>query len=157
MDASEFQKQLRVYADTSVFGGCFNSQFDEASRAFFDLVREARFLLVLSTAVVDELDDAPVRVREILDSIPRPMINLIDLTPEIISLRNAYIDAGVVPTNSTLDAEHIAAATVGNADVVASWNFKHIVQFERIRGYNAVNLRRGYRSIAVHTPREVIP
>ena len=31
------------------------------------------------------------------------------------------------------DAMHVALATVAKADVV-SWNFKHIVHFDKIRG-----------------------
>lgn len=47
-------------------------------------------------------------------------------------------------------------ATVAGADIVVSWNFKHIVHFEKIAGYNAVNLLNGYKSIAIFSPREVV-
>jgi hypothetical protein len=51
---------------------------------------------------------------------------------------------------------HIALATLNNADVLASWNFKHIVNLDRIRLYNSINLRLGYRLIEIRTPREIL-
>lgn len=149
-------KTLRLYADTSVFGGCFDEEFAEASRRLFEQVASGRFRLLLSQTTVEELADAPSHVRELLTELPDEKIEILDLTGEVILLRNAYIDAGVVQSDSLLDAEHIAAATIAKSDVVVSWNFRHIVQFERIRGYNSVNLRLGYAPLAIHSPREVI-
>jgi hypothetical protein len=54
------------------------------------------------------------------------------------------------------DAQHIAIATVARVDVLVSWNFRHIVNLQRIRGYNSVNLRMGYPMIEIRTPREVL-
>jgi hypothetical protein len=55
------------------------------------------------------------------------------------------------------DAQHIAIATVARVDALVSWNFKHIVNLNRIHGYNSVNLRRGYPMIEIRAPREVLP
>jgi hypothetical protein len=71
-------------------------------------------------------------------------------------LRDAYLKARVVGPASESDAEHIASASVAGADFVVSWNFQHIVHFEKINGYNAINLLQGYKSIAMYSPREVI-
>ncbi len=57
---------------------------------------------------------------------------------------------------SYIDALHIALATINNADVLASWNFKHIVNLDRIRLYNSINFRQGYRMIEIRTPREIL-
>lgn len=54
------------------------------------------------------------------------------------------------------DAQHIAIATVGRVDVLVSWNFRHIVNLERIHGYHSVNLCKGYPMIEIRTPREVL-
>ena len=56
--------------------------------------------------------------------------------------------------NRTTD-RHIALATINKADVLASWNFKHIVNLERIRGYNSINFREGYPMIEIRTPKEI--
>ena len=55
-----------------------------------------------------------------------------------------------------LDAEHIAIATVEKADIVLSWNFKHIVNIQKIKGFNSINLKEGYQLLEIRTPREVL-
>lgn len=79
------------------------------------------------------------------------------MSEEIATLRDAYLSAGVVGEAGRRDAEHIASASVAHADIIVSWNFKHIVHFDKIRGYHAVNLIHGYPLIPIHTPKEVIP
>jgi hypothetical protein len=75
---------------------------------------------------------------------------------EVDELRDAYLQAGVVGPASLVDAEHIAYASVAEVDLIVSWNFKHIVHFEKIRGYHGVNLAKGYNPIPIHSPREVV-
>lgn len=149
-------KQVRVYADTSVFGGCFDVEFTDASRAFFNEVKSGRFILVISPTTLRELAGAPEEVREVLSDIPIDHVETIELTKEGVQLRDAYVKAGVVTRASLLDAEHIASASIARVDVVVSWNFKHIVHFDKIRKYNAVNLLHGYQPMVIHTPQEVI-
>ncbi|MBN2559869.1 MAG: PIN domain protein [Phycisphaerae bacterium] len=149
-------KRLRIYADTSVFGGCFDEAFAEDSRKLFDEIKAGRFALVVSGTLLRELHKAPDRVREVVAEVPEGFIEVIEPSEEIERLRDAYILAGVVGPASLLDAEHIASASVAAVDLIVSWNFKHIVHFERIRGYHAVNLVQGYHSIPIHTPKEVV-
>ncbi len=66
-----------------------------------------------------------------------------------------YIEEKVVGNTSRADCQHIALATIYKADVLVSWNFKHIVNLERIRGYNSINFREGYQMIEIRTPREI--
>jgi hypothetical protein len=47
------QRDIKVYADTSVFGGVFDSEFQEASKIFFNAIREARFVLVSSDSELE--------------------------------------------------------------------------------------------------------
>jgi hypothetical protein len=63
---------------------------------------------------------------------------------------------GALTNKSYNDALHIALATINNADVLASWNFKHIVNINRIRLYNSINLKLGYKMIEIRTPREIL-
>ena len=53
-------------ADTSVFGRCFEKEFDAASLRFFEQVREESFVLVVSDVTLDELGLAPDPVRRVL-------------------------------------------------------------------------------------------
>jgi hypothetical protein len=147
---------MRLYCDTSVFGGCFDEEFSEASNRLFELVREGAFRLVLSETTTDELDRAPDRVQALVNSLPPGSVEYIEQTQEIENLCMAYIHSGVVGPSSRSDAAHIAAASVARVDLIVSWNFKHIVHFEKIRGYHGVNLLMGYLAIPIFAPPEVI-
>ena len=50
----------------------------------------------------------------------------------------------------------VDAEKLSKVDILASWNFKHIVNINRIRGYNSVNLKRGYATLEIRNPRELI-
>ena len=50
------------------------------------------------------------------------------------------------------DAQHIAVATVADVDVLASWNFRHMVNLTRIRQYSEVNRRMGYPGVDIRSP-----
>jgi predicted nucleic acid-binding protein len=150
------KKPLRVYADTSVFGGCFDDEFKTESVRFFDEVRQGQFVLVVSNVTLDELELAPESVRGVLAGLPSLQVEIVSTSPESDDLRDAYLEAAVVGPSSSNDAAHIAVATVSNVDMVVSWNFKHIVHFEKIGGYEGVNSLRGYRSPRIYSPREVV-
>ena len=105
---------------------------------------------------LQELDRAPAHVQNILTEIPPVSVEVIVLTDEIRFLRDKYLEADIVMPSSIADAEHIASASVAEVDFVVSWNFKHIVHFEKIRGYQAVNLLNGYKLIQIYSPKEVI-
>jgi hypothetical protein len=146
---------LRVYADTSVFGGVFDPEFATASQAFFDQVRTGTFTLVTSAIVAAEMQTAPPAVQAFFTS----MLGIAIITPvepHALVLQNAYLRAGVVTAKWMTDALHVAVATVAGCAVIVSWNFKHIVHFQKIPLYNAVNVVNGYTSIAIHSPQEVI-
>lgn len=144
----------RVYADTSVIGGCFDREFDDESRAFFEQVSSVRFILLISDLTVRELENAPREVREFFSTLTGHESAL--ATDECYALRDAYLRADVVGRASADDALHVAIATVFQADIIVSWNFKHIVQRRRIHGFEAVNTLMDYRSPEIFSPREII-
>jgi predicted nucleic acid-binding protein len=148
-------KPLRVYVDTSVFGGCFDAEFEAESRRFFDLVRAGRVVVMVSPVVLDELREAPPQVRELFQSMPENAVLPVDLTSEIIELRNAYLAAGIVRPRFVDDATHVATATAARADAIVSWNFKHIVRIDKMRAYNQVNLQTGFGLLSIVSPQEV--
>ena len=80
----------------------------------------------------------------------------IELTEDAVKLANTYIEEKVVGKTSLEDCRHIAIATISKVDVLASWNFKHIVNLDRIKGYNSVNLRLGYQMIEIRSPKDLI-
>ena len=135
---------LRVYADTSVFGGCFEEKFSEASTRFFDQVRDGTFVLVVSDVTFRELGPAPHHVKSLLDSIPAGYVEEVVSSGESTRLQAAYLAAGVVGPACGNDAAHIAVATIALVDIIVSWNFKHIVHYDKIMGYEGVNTIHGY-------------
>ena len=147
--------KIRIYTDTSVLGGCEDDEFAEHSIRLLEGFVRGEFVLVLSGLTVQELAGAPEKVRQRLAAVPEAHIETLQLDTESMELAEAYIAADVLPAKMRADAQHIALATVGRADVLVSWNFKHIVNLQRIHGYNSVNLRKGYPMIEIRTPREV--
>jgi len=148
-------KQLRIYLDTSVFGGCFDDEFAGPSRRLIEEIKLGRYVLVVSSTNLEELRRAPEQVRQLLKDLLRNTKEFFHLTDEVATLRDAYLESGVIRSEGFFDAEHIAFATVAKVDLIVSWNFKHIVNFHKIRGYHAVNILNGYPTIPIHSPLEV--
>jgi hypothetical protein len=146
---------IRTYVDSSVFGGVYDDEFADASKRFFDSARGGRFHLLSSVLVSGEVADAPEPVRNLFDSVLAEA-ELIPVDDDALGLQAAYLAAGIVTPKWADDALHVALATVGKADLIVSWNFRHIVHFEKAPRYNAVNRLHGWRDVAIHSPSEVI-
>lgn len=147
--------RFRLYADTSVMGGCFDHEFVEASHALMTRVRQGDLTLVISELLIEELEQAPAAVQTLLTELPTDQIESILISNESEELRDAYLAARVVGPSSSYDAHHVALASIAKVDYIVSWNFKHLVHIEKIRGFNSVNLRLGYPLIDIRTPKEV--
>ena len=145
----------RIYVDTSVVGGHFDSKFSEDTIPFFKRVIKGELTIIVSDLLEAELLRAPKFVKEFFASIPKKQIEKVKLTPEAAILADKYILAKVVGKTSRADCQHIAIATIFRADVLVSWNFKHIVNLDRIRGYNGINYQMGYQMIEIRTPKEI--
>ncbi len=148
-------ERLRVYADTSVIGGCEDPEFRDPSRRLVDRFVRGDLILVLSPLTVEELAAAPPSVRRVLDTVPLNHIERLQRSVEARTLAAAYVERGALPARSAVDAEHIAMATVAQADVLVSWNFRHIVSLRRMRAYNRINRALKHRAIDIRTPREM--
>jgi predicted nucleic acid-binding protein len=122
----------------------------------FESVLNNEFDLMFSNITEDELLNAPEQVRQLLSNIPERNKTRIELTEEAVQLADNYISENVVGKTSRDDCFHIALATIHKADILVSWNFKHIVNVIRIRGYNAVNMKLGYPTIDIRSPKELI-
>jgi len=146
---------LRVYADTSVFGGVFDEEFSKPSAAFFSQVRAEQFRLVVSGLVEVEIEAGPEEVQRLWRDL-LPLCETADITEEAIALQKEYLAKGIVAPRYGRDAMHVAIATAAGCSVIVSWNFRHIVHWNKIPLYNAVNSISGYARIAIHSPAEVI-
>jgi tryptophan 2,3-dioxygenase len=137
------RRSWRLYLDTSVIGGCFDAEFAEDSRRVMDAVISGRARLLFSEIIEAELLNAD-SVRE-----------RIAFSPEVEALAREYVARGVVPEAWLEDCRHVASATVARADAIVSWNFRHIVKLDKIKGYNEVNLLNGYGLLTIVSPKEV--
>ena len=145
----------RIYIDTSVFGGYFDKEFEKETKPFFSSVLEKHIKIIVSEILELEIYRAPQYIQDFYESIPLNMIERVDLTDEVKELAEMYINEKVVGKTSRADCQHIALSTIYKVDVLASWNFKHIVNLERIRGYNSINFREGYQMTEIRTPKEI--
>ena len=145
----------RVYVDTSVFGGVFDNEFKDASIEFFDEIRDGQFSLVTSAIVSEEINYAPLKVKEFFKN---QLINaeIVEINIDALKLREAYLKANILTKKYSNDALHVALASITHCKIIVSWNFKHIVHFKKIPLYNAVNILNGYNQIAIYSPLEVI-
>jgi len=146
----------RFYFDTSVFGGVYDIEFDEPTLQLFEKVKLGEIICIYSDLTVGELDNAPQRVRDFFNLLPKENLEFVQMTEESLILGRQYIVDKVVGETSFDDCVHIALATIHKADILVSWNFKHIVNVYRIRGYNSVNLRQGYMTIEIRSPKDII-
>jgi len=146
----------RIYIDTSVVGGQFDKEFSLDTEPFFKAVSSGYFIILVSDLLEAELLRAPQNVRDFLSTIPDSLIEKIKLTQDAALLADKYIEAKVVGKTSRADCQHIAMATIAKADVLVSWNFKHIVNLDKIRGYNGINYQLGFNMIEIRTPKEII-
>ena len=144
-----------VYIDTSVFGGYFDKEFDYETKRFFDKIFKEKITIIVSETCVAELQGSPTNVKDFFEALPKEIVKYVELTDEVRNLADKYIEAQVVGKTNATDCRHIAFATVSNVDVLVSWNFKHIVNLERKRGYNSINLQEGYKTIEIVAPMEV--
>jgi hypothetical protein len=146
--------EQRYYIDTSVFGGYFDEEFAEHTIPSFQRYKKNEFTLLFSTVTQDELTNAPEEVKELVKSLKSEHTEFLEITDEAIDLATDYINEKVVGKTSFADCLHIAIATINRADFLISWNFKHIVNIERIRGYNSINIKKGYKQLEIRSPRE---
>ncbi len=140
--------------DTSVFGGYFDEEFEEFTIPLFERLDKSEFILLFSSVTQEELENAPENVRQLVAGIKAENTESIDTNDEAVTLATEYINEKVVGQTSFADCLHIALATITRADYLISWNFKHIVNVQRIRGYNAINIKNGYKELEIRSPRD---
>lgn len=146
----------RLYFDTSVFGGVFDEEFEEISIILFEKVRLGQIICVYSDLSVSELSNAPDNVKNHFNNLPKEHLEFVEVTEEAFQLAQRYLEEKVVGKTSAEDCRHIATATLNKVDYLISWNFKHIVNVFRIRGYNSVNLKNGYMQLDIRSPKEIV-
>ncbi len=148
-------KIQRIYVDTSVIGGCFDSEFAKWSKGLTEDFRLGSFKPLLSEIISAEIENAPEEVQKLYGELLALNPEILSIDDETADLADAYQERNILTPKYYDDGLHIAVATVAEADMPVSWNFRHIVRAEKIRLFNAVNLEKGYKPIQIYSPREV--
>lgn len=148
--------RLRLYFDTSVFGGVYDVEFQEETEMLFEMVKNGEIICVYSDLCEFELENAPDIVKEHFLRLDKNQTEFAEITEEINELAEEYVKENVVGQTSIDDCRHIACATINKVDYLISWNFKHIVNVFRIRGYNAINIKNGHIQLDIRSPKEII-
>ena len=122
----------------------------------FEMVRRGEIICVYSDLTEYELEEAPEKIKTHFLNLDKNSIEFVEITEEINQLAEEYVREKVVGETSMDDCRHIACATINNVDYLVSWNFKHIVNIFRIRGYNSINLKNGYMQLDIRSPKDII-
>ncbi len=145
----------RIYLDTSVIGGCFDTEFKVWSNALMADLEKGLFQGVTSEIVIAEIADAPEFVQEKFREFLNLNPEILNVDVEALELTEKYILNKILPAKFRNDLLHIALATIHHVDILVSWNFKHIVRYDKIRQFNAINLQEGYHTLDIYSPMEV--
>ncbi len=146
----------RIYIDTSVVGGYYDFEFETATRKLFERIIKKDFMIYFSEVNETELKLAPSHIQEVKFLIPVDCLQYIEVTDEVEALAQEYIFQKALGQSSENDAYHIALSSVNRLDCLISWNFKHIVNFDKIKMFNSINMRLGYPLIDIRSPLEFL-
>ncbi len=144
---------MRFYLDTSVFGGYYDDEFEQDTKSLFSYILKKNIPIIYSDINAEEILKAPDDIKNLLAMIET--VERIKVNEEIKTLAKLYIKEGALREKDFNDAQHIATATIASASVLISWNFKHMVNFLKIKQYNSINIREGYQMINIYSPKEI--
>lgn len=145
---------IRIYVDTSVIGGYFDPEFQEWLKGLIDDFSDGRYKMVISDVTSAEISEAPQDILSLYSKLLR-ISEVVQMNEDAIVLLEKYEKSKILNARFRNDMLHIALATIAEVDVLVSWNFRHIVRFDKIRLFNKVNVQNGYKELSVYSPREV--
>lgn len=147
---------VTLYLDNSVLGGYFDTEFEEATRKLWMLAEAGHYHFVASVVTEREASRAPERVYNLFLNTFTDPESILGLSARGLALAQSYVDHQVVSPKYIDDAQHVAAATTHGLGVIVSWNFRHLVNYQREAGFNRVNLEYGYPAVRIISPQELV-
>jgi hypothetical protein len=148
-------KAQRIYVDTSVVGGCFDPEFAPWSNGLLKDFRMGVYRPVVSDVVAAEVGNAPPDVRTAYGELLTLGAEVLAVDAGVVRLADIYEERKILTPKYHDDGLHIALATTAEVDLLVSWNFRHIVHYDKIRLFNAANLELGYKPLQIFSPRQV--
>ena len=152
-------RKPKICLETTLFNYYFEPEREAHADTvrLFDEIKQGKYEAFTSIAVVEELEKAPDEKRNrMIDLLKKCPITILQVSEEVKTLAIQYVAAEILPLNSLTDAQHIAAATVYEMDMIVSLNFKHIVRRKTVEMTGFFNLRAGYKPVAIYSPMEIV-
>ena len=110
-----------------MIGCCEDEKFRGHSHPLIERCVRGGVTLVISAVVVNELKRAPQAVQYVPVVLGTDHVEEIPITEEVRELADCYLKSSALGEGTRADARHIAAATVAGVNVLASWNYRHIL------------------------------
>jgi predicted nucleic acid-binding protein len=153
-------KTLKIYLDTSVISHLYAQDVPDKMADTLKLwaeIQAGNYNIILSEITISELDacQEPKRsdMYSALANIDKTIVSLDD---EAIRLADLYVSLGGLTIKNIVDARHIAIATINACDIIATWNFKHMINFNAIRVVEAVNRKESYGIVHILSPASLL-
>ncbi len=149
------------YLETSVWGMLVRGQprgLRQDTQRVLRMLGARQATTIISQTVLEELEQAgPSDRRTMLEVIKKFGPELVAIDEPIVALADRYVSAGIVPAKKRNDALHVASATLAGADVLLSWNYRHLVRPRKAEEFCAVNLLCGYNAeLEISSPAELL-
>lgn len=111
--------------------------------------------VVVSQTVVDEvLAGDPEAVKRRMDILKGT--DVLETTEEARGLADALIQAHALPEKARTDALHVAMAAIREADVLLTWNCRHIANPVMLPKIYSTLEKAGYKCPAISTPLQLL-
>jgi hypothetical protein len=154
-------KKLKIYLDTSVISHLYALDTPGKMKdtiKLWEVFKTKNFYDVfLSNKTMQELQKTREPKKTLMtDKLLEITYQELKINEESNKLKGLYLQSGVLKAKSESDAQHIAIASVGDCDVILSWNFKHFVNPKTIIMVNEVNIKNNYKIPAILTPTSII-
>ena len=107
-----------------------------------------------SELTIEELTGARLELKQKLLALTQNF-EIFEITEQVKDLARGYIEEEVVPRRYFADAIHIAAAVMCKADILVTWNYRHLVRRRTRLLVNYVNDKFGFRPIEILAPPEI--
>jgi len=154
-------RRMRIYLDTSVISHLDAPDTPEKMRDTIELwdvlARNTSLEVVISRVVLQEVADCPEPKRSFMvNQLKQIRREVVPRTDEAARLAEKYMTYGVLSPKHYNDLLHIALASLNRCNIIASWNFRHFVNYKTMDGVNAVHLIDGYEPIRIASPSMII-
>jgi predicted nucleic acid-binding protein len=153
-------RKVAIYVETSVWSHALADDAPESRTATLDFLGAAEALgyeLHVSEIVLTEISRAPEDVaRKLQALLQEHHPATLDFDEEADRLAQEFLRFGVVPLAKIEDAQHVAVAVVNELDILASWNYRHLVNVRKREAFRHVSAMNGYyKPLHIVTPLEV--